>query len=203
MIYLAPLTNFQRNWLGQMLVKYRSVEGMYKAEIEPLIEKAIENNLKFTRLHCMRPSDLRKMAISLGLGSGPRQGLPDADAAKAELLRLQKLGWTIACKFPGELSKLCEMLEDGVRSFLLDKDLFILLISPVQAGLLRKSGGAIGTDGTHGVTAYGKIKTIVVSVSTYALTDLAVDHNKKIKERGFPCVFVLCNSEREVSAICD
>ena len=84
---------------------------------------------------------------------------------------------------------------DNMKKHIKDSDLFVLLISPLGANLLRVFGTIVGTDATHKTVVYDKVKVIIVSCSSWDKSVMKSNH--ELVERGFPCVFADTTFERE------
>jgi hypothetical protein len=50
----------------------------------------------------------------------------------------------VAFKKPGEKSVGCDMLDDEAKQYLQDKDMFVMLVYPIGANLLRVFGDIVG-----------------------------------------------------------
>jgi hypothetical protein len=156
-----------------------------------------KGHLRFSRLHKLTLDQLNQYAHKRGMNVKVKQGEEDFRATKALMVELANKGWTVAFKLPGEKSEGCDMLDEEAKKYLEDKDMFVLLIPPIGANMLRLFGDIVGTDATHKALAYGKVKLTMVSVSSWRKGCVPTDSSDETKERGFQCALVMSQSERE------
>lgn len=192
-IHLLPWTPEERRFVIRVLMEYGSAKVTYEKVFHPEIEKCQASDQVPTRLLTMTIAKLQAFKNRIGLEDRVKPGADDFERVRNALDQFGKEGATIAYKLPGvPVESPKTIVVESAKPFLETSDLFIFLMTPLQARLLKKYGTCIATDGTHMVFSYTNIKLIVVLVGSYP-----TNATERVKERGFPVVMVLTTSERE------
>lgn len=201
--HLFRFSHAERNFLIKGLLSHDSAKIFWQKQILPFTkqgaksfnEKSGHAPSRASRMLTMTVVELEAYARKWNLDkAAAKPGRDDFERARKALEKMrQDYGMTIAYKVPGQsVDSEATILEKDALHFLSKDDLFIFMMSRMQARLMQKFGTCIATDGTHAVFSYTKVKVIVVHVASRATHD-----HPKMKARGFPVAMVVTTSERE------
>ena len=192
-IHLLPWTSQEKLFVLKLLMRYDSTKEIFEKVLHPAIQKCQAAGEVPTRLLSFTEGRLNAQAKRWGINKQLAPGKADLIAVKSQLLQFQEEGAIVAYKLPGHsvYSSEVVLLEES-KPFLHTKDLFVFIMTRLQARLLKRFGTCVSSDGTHAIFSYNNVKLIVVLVSSYVQRQ-----EETFTERGFPVAMAITTSERD------
>ena len=136
------------------LLLHGDADLYYENEFSLSIRDRNEKGIRRSRYDGLSKYDIKKIAKKLGFESRmPNSGEEDFKKVREilEELRVSK-GARTAFKPPGYQVHDSEViLPDSIKKLLRKEDLFVFLMMPIQAKLLKEFGQMVATDGTHSI----------------------------------------------------
>jgi hypothetical protein len=199
---LVPFTKEEEALIGGVLLEYPDFSEAWTKVFAPLVKDvAYRGNGVFSKIHTMTEAKLRAFAKDRNIKDGDATGAADFLAAQQFATELKDTqGYPVSVfTLPGHdyvPSDEVLLVRPDAGQIINKADMLLLIGSPIGVALVAECGTMLGSDASFKTLVYGKVKIIVVSVTSHDENMTAADHGRKVKERGHACFMALVTSER-------
>jgi hypothetical protein len=198
--HIVPMSKEEEAFVLGVLFQYPDFNEARTEVFAPMVaEETFRGHAEYSKIHTMTEAKLRAFAKERGLHDNDATGVADFRAAQQFSSELRDThGFPVSLfKLPGHSYEPGPAIRPGAANLLVDDDLLVMAGSELGVALVAEFGTIIASDASFKILVYGKIKLIVVSVSSHNSKLSTADHGRAVKERGHACFMALVTSERD------